>query len=96
MHEFAVKKGDKVKRGELIGYVGNTGLSTAPHLHYEVIRNNRKVNPVHYFFNDLTPEEYELYSKLNLKMMQSVHNPGSNSKSGVTPQDDEILLSALK
>ncbi len=59
MHEFAVKKGDKVKRGELIGYVGNTGLSTAPHLHYEVIRNNRKVNPVHYFFNDLTPEEYE-------------------------------------
>lgn len=59
LHEFAIKKNEVVKRGELIGYVGNTGLSTAPHLHYEVIRNNRKVNPVHYFFNDLTPEEYE-------------------------------------
>ena len=59
MHEFAVKKGQNVKRGELIGYVGNTGLSTAPHLHYEVVRNSKKVNPVHYFFNDLSPDEYE-------------------------------------
>ena len=59
MQEFVVKKNQKVKRGELIGYVGNTGLSTAPHLHYEVIRNGEKVNPVHYFFNDLSPAEYE-------------------------------------
>lgn len=59
MHEFTVKKGQRVKRGELIGYVGNTGLSTAPHLHYEVERNGKKVNPINYFFNDLTPEEYE-------------------------------------
>jgi len=59
MHDFEVKEGEQVKRGQIIGYVGNTGLSSAPHLHYEVIRNGRKINPVHYFFNDLNPEEYE-------------------------------------
>jgi murein DD-endopeptidase MepM/ murein hydrolase activator NlpD len=59
MHGFAVRKGQRVKRGELIGYVGNTGLSTAPHLHYEVLINGNQVNPVHYFFNDLNPAEYE-------------------------------------
>jgi murein DD-endopeptidase MepM/ murein hydrolase activator NlpD len=59
MHGFAVKKGQHVKRGELIGYVGDTGLSTAPHLHYEVMMNGTQINPVHYFFNDLTASEYE-------------------------------------
>jgi hypothetical protein len=59
MHEFAVRQGQNVKRGELIGYVGDTGLSTAPHLHYEVIMNGTLINPVHYFFNDLSPAEYE-------------------------------------
>ncbi len=59
MHGFAVRSGQSVKRGDLIGYVGNTGMSTAPHLHYEVLINGGQVNPVHYFYNDLSPEEYE-------------------------------------
>ena len=59
MHGFAVRQGQKVKRGELIGYVGDTGLSTAPHLHYEVFINGSHVNPIHYFFDDLNPAEYE-------------------------------------
>jgi murein DD-endopeptidase MepM/ murein hydrolase activator NlpD len=59
MHGFAVRHGQHVKRGELIGYVGDTGLSTAPHLHYEVFINGAYVNPIHYFFNDLNAEEYE-------------------------------------
>jgi len=59
MHGFTVRKGQKIKRGELIGYVGDTGLSTAPHLHYEVFINGIHVNPVHYFFNDLDAAEYE-------------------------------------
>lgn len=59
LQKIVVKKGQKVKRGELIGYIGNTGTSTAPHLHYEVINGGKKVNPVHYFFNDLAPGQYE-------------------------------------
>ncbi|WP_075591162.1 M23 family metallopeptidase [Labilibacter marinus] len=56
---FNVRKGQKVKRGDVIGYVGNSGTSTAPHLHYEVHVKNRKVNPSHYYFNDLSADEYE-------------------------------------
>ncbi|MDR0368440.1 MAG: M23 family metallopeptidase [Bacteroidales bacterium] len=53
-----VKEGQRVKRGEVIGFMGTTGLSVGVHLHYEVIKNGEKVNPVHYFFGDLSPEEY--------------------------------------
>nr|WP_321405496.1 M23 family metallopeptidase [uncultured Carboxylicivirga sp.] len=60
MNEFNVRMGQKVKRGEVIGYVGNTGTSTASHLHYEVIEKGRKVNPQHYYFKEeLTAEQYD-------------------------------------
>ncbi len=56
--KLAVKVGQSVKRGMLIGYVGNTGVSEAPHLHYEVIKDGVKVDPSAYFFEDMTPQEY--------------------------------------
>lgn len=59
MQDFNVKKGDRIKRGDMIGTVGNSGLSTAPHLHYEILKDNKKVNPVNYFYMDLNDEEYE-------------------------------------
>ena len=59
LESFKVKLGQKVKRGELIGYSGSSGQATAPHLHYEVIHNGEKVNPVHYFFKDLNGEQYK-------------------------------------
>lgn len=62
---FKVKRGDKVKRGQEIGAMGNTGKSTAPHLHYEVIKNNKTVNPINFFYNDLTPEEYDRIIELS-------------------------------
>ena len=58
MSKILVKPGQKVVRGELIGLVGSTGKSTAPHLHYEVAKDGKKINPINYFFNDLLPEEY--------------------------------------
>jgi len=71
MSRVAAKMGQKVLRGQLIGYVGSTGLSTAPHIHYEVIRNNEKVNPINYYYNDLSPEQYQLLVELSGKDSQS-------------------------
>ena len=59
MSKYIVRKGQEVKRGDVIGYVGNTGMSMAPHLHYEVIKNGKKINPVNFYYNDLTPEQYK-------------------------------------
>lgn len=59
LQEVQVRPGQRVKRGDLIGNVGRTGLSSGYHLHYEVIQNGNKVNPVYFFFNDLTPAEYD-------------------------------------
>lgn len=59
MSKILVKRGQRVERGEVIGLVGSTGTSVAPHLHYEVFKEGKRVNPAHYYFNDLSPEQYE-------------------------------------
>lgn len=58
LDKVSVKVGQKISRGEIIGEVGNTGRSTAPHLHYEVRKNDKTENPINYYYTDLTPEEY--------------------------------------
>lgn len=72
MSKKAVNFGDHVKRGQLIGYVGSTGLSVSPHCHYEVIKNGKKIDPIHFFYNDLTPAEYEQMIKDASKVTQSL------------------------
>ena len=71
LDSFSVKPGQKVHRGDVIGYVGNTGLSIAPHLHYEIKLNGQNVDPVNYFFNDLSAAEYEKMIEIASKTGQS-------------------------
>ncbi len=63
LNQILVKEGDKVSRGQLIGYVGNSGISTSPHLHYEVIYKGKPVNPVNYFNRNMSADEYDTLMK---------------------------------
>jgi murein DD-endopeptidase MepM/ murein hydrolase activator NlpD len=67
-----VRPGQQIRRGQIIGYVGNTGKSTSPHLHYEVWKNNVPVNPIYYFFNDLNPEEFQMMLELSSRPSQTM------------------------
>lgn len=71
LSKFNVRRGQNIKRGDVIGFVGNTGTSTGPHLHYEVEKNNQKINPANFYSNDLTPEEYELMLEISSTANQS-------------------------
>lgn len=72
MYKVKARVGQKINRGEVIGYVGSTGKSTGPHCHYEVHRNGTPVDPIYYFYNDLTPEQYDRLLKLAQTANQSL------------------------
>ena len=71
MFRVTVKQGQPIRRGQLIGYVGNTGTSAAPHLHYEVLKGGNKINPINYFFSDLSEEDYAAMRDLAERPAQS-------------------------
>ena len=67
-----VKPGQKILRGQIIGYVGNTGKSTSPHLHYEVRKNGIPLNPIYFFFNDISPEQFQMMLELSQRPSQTM------------------------
>jgi murein DD-endopeptidase MepM/ murein hydrolase activator NlpD len=71
MVRVKVRNGQQVKRGEVIGWVGSTGKSTGPHLHYEVQKGGRNIDPIYFFYNDLTPEQYQQILKIAASGNQS-------------------------
>jgi murein DD-endopeptidase MepM/ murein hydrolase activator NlpD len=70
LSKVLVNVGQSVKRGEVIGLVGNTGMSMAPHLHYEVRKNDKPINPINYYFNDITSDEYDRMVELAARNTQ--------------------------
>jgi murein DD-endopeptidase MepM/ murein hydrolase activator NlpD len=72
MVKIKVRSGQQVTRGEIIGWVGSTGKSTGPHLHYEVHKNNNKIDPVYFFYNDLSPDQFDRILKQAAASNQSL------------------------
>lgn len=72
LSKYNVSRGQKVKRGDLIGFVGNTGRSEAPHLHYEVWKDGEKINPINFYYGSLTAEEFENMLKFANQENQSL------------------------
>ena len=59
LSKFNVRRGQRVKRGDVIGYVGNSGRSVGPHLHYEIMKDNKKINPLNFYYGNLSPKEFD-------------------------------------
>ena len=72
LNKYNVRKGQKVKRGDLIGYVGSTGRSEAPHLHYEIFKDKERINPIHFYYGKLSPAEFEELLKQSQQENQSL------------------------
>ncbi len=72
LNKINVKRGERIRRGDIIGLSGNTGLSFAPHLHYEVIKDGMRVDPIHYFFMELNAEQYQKMLLIAQSGMQSL------------------------
>jgi murein DD-endopeptidase MepM/ murein hydrolase activator NlpD len=68
LYKYNVRRGQKVKRGDLIGFIGSTGRSEAPHLHYEIFKDKARINPINFYYGNLTPEEFaDLLKKSELE-----------------------------
>tara|TARA_B100001173_G_C15975229_1_gene541897 strand:- start:458 stop:1435 length:978 start_codon:yes stop_codon:yes gene_type:complete len=72
LNKYNVKRNQNVKKGDIIGFVGNTGRSQAPHLHYEVIKDKKRVNPINFYYGNLSPEEFEDLLKIASQENQSL------------------------
>jgi murein DD-endopeptidase MepM/ murein hydrolase activator NlpD len=72
LDKISVVEGQKVKRGHMIGLLGNTGNVSGPHLHYEVRKNGKAVDPINYYFNDLSPAEYDAFVEIANNTGQSM------------------------
>jgi len=72
LNKYNVKKGQKVQKGDIIGYVGSTGRSQAPHLHYEVQKDKKRINPLNFYYGNLSPVEFDALLKLANQENQSL------------------------
>lgn len=72
LHKYNVKKGQNVKRGDIIGFVGSTGRSQAPHLHYEVSKDGQRINPINFYYGTMTAEEFDILLKKSQQENQSL------------------------
>lgn len=72
LHNYNAKAGQKVKRGDIIGFVGSTGCSQALHLHYEIIKDGEHINPIHFYYGNLTSDEYAEMIRVSTQENQSL------------------------